>query len=158
MLKGFKPLSHSKENVSVIPQEESHPDSKIRHQFGGTDEMNTGESRRNYLRIPIVTTAHATSLGHQISAKVVVRDISVEGMGGYTNCPYEKGEIIRVKLKFTLPYNRVVGESILAEVRWSAKVDQGERYAFGFRFYDVQEKNPGLYTYLRELEDQFLTA
>lgn len=158
MVKGFEKLSCSNENISVAPMEGWRPLSKSREVFGQKDDVNTMESRRNYLRIPMVSTAHVTSHGHHIIAKVVVRDISVEGMGGYTNCPYEKGEIIRVKLKFSLSYDRVVEESVLAEVRWSTKVDQGKRYAFGFRFYDVQEKKPKLYAFLRELEDQFLTA
>ncbi len=158
MSQGLKELSHSKENVTGASIKEWSPAPKLRDRFGQTTDSNEDECYRSYLRIPIVTTAHVTSRGHHITAKVIVRDISIDGMGGYTICPYQKGEVIRVKLKFTLPQNRVVEESILAEVRWATKVDQREKVFFGFRFYDVQEKNPKLFTYLKELEDHFLTA
>ncbi len=114
--------------------------------------------RRKCLRIPAATLAHVNSEGHHVTEDVFIRDISVEGIGGYSKLPYKKGEILHIKLKLSLSEEDVIEETLAGEIRWSTQVDQGKRYAFGLRFTEIKEQNPVVFDYLKALEARYLHA
>ncbi|MFQ5587334.1 MAG: PilZ domain-containing protein [Nitrospiria bacterium] len=113
---------------------------------------------REYLKIPEVTITQKTPEGSEVTEEIRIRDISIQGIGGYATSRYQKGDRLRVTLKLVLPENNVVEEALTAEVRWATLVDQGKRYAFGLRFSEVEKKNPVVYTYLKKLEEKFMLA
>lgn len=111
------------------------------------------ENSRKHLRIPIASVAHMTPHGLQRAIDVFVRDISTFGMGGYMDCGYEKGQMLLVKLKISTSDNEVIQASIMGRIKWSRKLEEGGKYAFGLEFREMEKEHPRLYHYLKEMED-----
>ncbi|MBN4054531.1 PilZ domain-containing protein [Nitrospira defluvii] len=126
------------------------------HLKGENDRVSVEDSRK-CLRMPTTTVASMTSRGFYITTEVSVRDISVYGIGGYAVCPYLKGETVKVRLKLNKSDKEIIQGTVMGEIRWSSKVDKGERYAFGLEFFEneLERKQPELFAYIRELEEAF---
>jgi len=124
---------------------------------GDIIEAEVQQSTRRCLRIPIVSVAHLTSQGFLIKTKVFVRDLSIDGMGGYTIVPYQKGERLLVELKIALSDHDMIQGALQGRIRWSTLVDNGKRFAFGLEFEnrEMERHQPCLYRYLKELEAMF---
>ena len=111
------------------------------------------ESRRTYIRIPLVMVAEL-SLGFQDKegTDLFVRDFSVFGMGGYVNRSYRKGETVLVRIYLRTYEDEVIEESIMAQVRWCKRIKGENNLAVGLIFHEMDQRQPRLYSYLRELE------
>jgi len=59
--------------------------------------------------------------------KTFTSDISYSGMGLYSDCPAEEGQVVQILLR------HVFTDPVLAEVRWCRK-DEGDLYRMGVRF------------------------
>lgn len=109
------------------------------------------QSRRTYLRIPLAAVVEL-SLGTKENTEVFVRDLSVYGMGGYVNRAYQIGQSVLLRLKLKTSNKEVIEESIMAQVRWSKRLEGENNFAFGLIFHKMAERQTKLYHYLRDLE------
>ncbi len=114
------------------------------------------DNRRKSLRIPIVSIAHVTHQENQLTAKILIRDLSTTGLGGYINCPCQKGDRLLVDLKLTSADHEVFEARLRGEICWSTEINKGEKYAFGLVFPDMAVQHPGVYAYLLTLEKNYL--
>ncbi|MFQ5597926.1 MAG: PilZ domain-containing protein [Nitrospiria bacterium] len=119
------------------------------------------EDRRRSIRIPIATVAHITPHGLQTAAEVVVRDLSVKGMGCSADTCFQKGDMLLIKLNLNTTQGETMTESLVGRIAWISEshpqngdpVDQAYRYAFGIEFRQAKESNPQFYDYLQSLEE-----
>lgn len=72
---------------------------------------------RKPLRIPIASIAQISSHGLHREIEVFIRDISPFGLGGYMDCSFEKGEMLKVRLKLTTPRDGIIEESIMGQIK-----------------------------------------
>lgn len=119
----------------------------------GTKEM---DNRRKSLRIPVVAIASVIQEDKQSTAKILIRDLSTTGLGGYINCPCQRGDRFLVNLKLNTSDNEVVEDQLSGEICWSTEIDKGEKYAFGLVFRGMELKNTPLHHYLKTLERNYL--
>ncbi len=109
------------------------------------------QRRRTYLRIPLATVVEL-SLGTKENSEVFVRDLSIYGMGGYVDRDYQIGQSVLVRLNLTTADKEMIEESIMAQVRWSKRLEGKNNFALGLIFHEMAERQTKLYNYLRELE------
>ncbi len=109
------------------------------------------DDRRKSIRIPVATVAHITPHGLESSTKVMVRDLSTSGMGCISEHPYQKGDVLRVKIKLTTENKEAIVETLTARIAWVSEINV-QKYALGIEFHDVELKNPNLYAYVMNLE------
>lgn len=116
-------------------------------------EVKEKDDRRSALRLPVATLVHVTSSGIHITTEAVVNDVSIDGIGGFVNYPYQKGDKLLVKMKLSTPSKKVIRESLIGWIAWVSKVDGEEKYAFGLEFREMEKQQPRLYAYLQGLEE-----
>jgi hypothetical protein len=109
------------------------------------------ENRRKALRIPLITMARITPHGPQTSADAFVRDVSIEGIGVYVKGRYQQGDLLLVKVSFMVSQGETIKESLMGRVSWVKPLEEGY-LAVGIQLPDMEQKNPKLYAYIRQLE------
>jgi hypothetical protein len=109
-------------------------------------------NRRQYPRIPLVTTVHFEKEGSNQTDEAVVRTISTHGIGMYTKTSLKKGDLLLVHLSLLTDENRTVEESITGEVTWAAPEGGKGRYSVGIYFGQLDKKYPDLFAYIKRLE------
>jgi len=109
------------------------------------------KDRRISVRIPVATVAHITPHGLESSTKVIVRDLSTSGMGCISDNPYQKGDVLWVKIKLMMQNKQALVETLTGRIAWVSEIND-QKYALGVEFRDVELKNPKLYAYIMELE------
>jgi len=114
------------------------------------------DNRRESLRIPYVSTAHVIHQDTQETVKVLIRDLSRMGVGGYINCSCQRGDQFLVNLKLSTADNKILETQVMGEICWSMEIDAGGKYAFGLVFRDVELEHPRLYGFLLNLEKKYL--
>lgn len=77
------------------------------------------DNSRQSLRIPFVSIAHVIHQDTQEKTKILIRDISISGLGGYINCPCQKGEKLLVNLKLSSEDKEVVETQLSGTICWS---------------------------------------
>ncbi|MBN4054602.1 PilZ domain-containing protein [Nitrospira defluvii] len=107
--------------------------------------------RRQSIRIPVATVAYISSHGPQSTTKVMVRDLSITGMGCSAEHTYQEGDMLLVKIKLTTSNNEIIQESLTGRVAWASQL-YTKQWAFGLEFQEVEKNNPGLYKYIKNLE------
>lgn len=110
------------------------------------------ENRRKRTRIPLVTMARISPHGLQNTVDALVRDISTDGMGVYVKGPYQKGDVLLVKISVKTEEGDVVNASLHCLVAWARPVPESNQYAVGLEFHDLEKKNPALHAYIKRLE------
>lgn len=110
------------------------------------------ENRRKRTRIPLVTMARISPHGLQNAVDALVRDISVDGMGVYVKGPYQKGDVLLVKISIKTDEGEMLSESLHGLVAWAKPVPDSNQYAVGLEFHHLEKKNPALYAYIKRLE------
>lgn len=109
-------------------------------------------NRRQYPRIPLVTTARFEKEGTGQSDEAVVRTISTHGIGMYTKASLRKGDHLLIHLSLLTDENRTVEESIQGEVTWAAPEGGKGRYSVGIYCGRMEENHPRLFAYIKRLE------
>lgn len=99
-----------------------------------------------------MTIARITPHGLQNTVDASVRDLSVDGMGVCIKGPYQKGDMLLVKISLKTDEGGVISESLLGRVAWAAPLETKGQYAVGLEFHDMENKNPALYAYIKRLE------
>lgn len=110
------------------------------------------ENRRKHTRVPLVTMARITPHGLQNTIDALVRDMSAEGMGVYVKGPYQKGDLLLVKISMKTEEGEVINASLFGRVAWASLLEEPNQYAVGLEFHDLEKKNPALYAYIKRLE------
>ncbi len=110
-------------------------------------------NRRHYPRIPLVATVRFSKQGTDQKDDAVVRTISTHGMGMYTEASLRKGDSLLIDLSLSTDENQLVEESILGEVTWAAPEGGKGRYSVGVYFGQMERNHPGLYAYIKRLEE-----
>ncbi len=114
------------------------------------------ENRRKSLRIPIIGVAHVIHQDRQLTSKVLLRDLSRTGVGGYINYPCQKGDPFLINLKLTSQDNQVIEGLLTGEICWSCEINEGKKYAFGLGFHEMEIQHTKLYAYLLTLEKSYI--
>lgn len=98
------------------------------------------ENRRKQTRVPLATVARITPHGLQNTVDAQVRDISTEGMGVYIKGPYQKGDLLLVKLLIKTEEGGVLNESLYGRVAWASALEEMGQYAVGLEFHNMEKK------------------
>jgi hypothetical protein len=116
------------------------------------------DNRRKSVRVPIVSVANVThqDQGRDFTSRILLRDLSIDGLGGYINFPCQKGDCLSIHLKLSSPDSEILEAELKGIICWSTEIDQGEKYAFGLSFTEVVSQNTPLHTYLCTLEKSYL--
>ncbi|MFQ5598122.1 MAG: PilZ domain-containing protein [Nitrospiria bacterium] len=119
-------------------------------------ESNQMNHPRKTSRMPVATAAIISQRGVETTSKVLVRDLSAEGMGFYGPCPYSKGTMLLIRIKLITTTYEVIEESIIGRVVWEEKqkedLGKDKQYSFGVEFRKMEERNPRLFAYIKEFE------
>jgi len=99
-----------------------------------------------------MTVARVTPHGLQNTVDALVHDVSREGMGVYVKGPYQKGDILLVKISVKTEEGEAINESLYGRVAWATRLEPEGQYAIGLEFHDMEKKNPALYEYIKRLE------
>lgn len=110
-------------------------------------------NRRHYPRIPLVATVRFSKEGTDQKDEAVVRTISTHGMGMYTEVSLKKGDSLRIDLSLSTDENQPIEETILGEVTWAAPEGGKGRYSVGIYIGQMEKNYPGLYAYIKRLEE-----
>lgn len=110
------------------------------------------ENRRKQMRVRLMTVARITPHGLQNTVDALVRDISLDGMGVYLKGPYQKGDLLLVKISMKTEEGEVINESLYGRVAWASALEERGQYAVGLEFHNMEKKNPALYAYVKRLE------
>jgi hypothetical protein len=110
-------------------------------------------NRRQYPRIPLVTTVRFEKKGTDQKGEAAVRTISSHGVGMYTQASLKKGDHLLIHLSLLTEENQTVKESVLGEVTWAATEGGKSRYSVGVYFDRMEKDNPELYAYIKRLEE-----
>ena len=110
------------------------------------------ENRRKHPRIPLATMARISPHGLQNTVDALVRDISTDGMGVYVKGPYQKGDVLLVKVSIKTDEGEVINASLHGLVAWATPLPETNQYAVGMEFHNMEKKNPALYAYIKRLE------
>jgi len=107
---------------------------------------------RRYPRIPLSARIHFTHQGYQQWNDALVRSISTNGMGIYTEKRVQKGDRLLIAISLVTDEKESLHETILGEVTWAGTGEERKRYTAGIYFGDIEQKHPKLYAYLKRLE------
>lgn len=99
-----------------------------------------------------MTVARITPHGLQNTVDALVRDVSRKGMGVYVKGPYQKGDILLVKISVKTEEGEAINASLHGRVVWATRLEIEGQYAIGVEFHDMERKNPALYEYIKRLE------
>lgn len=110
------------------------------------------ENRRKQRRVPLLTVARITPHGLQKTVDAMIRDVSIHGMGVYVKGPYQKGDLLLVKISVKTEEGEAINESLYGRVVWATALEAAGQYAIGLEFHDMEKKNPALYAYIKRLE------
>ena len=122
------------------------------NQSNSKNDVNKYANCRSFLRVPIATVVDIKSYSHQETAKVVVREIAIGGMGCTSEHPYKKGDLLLIKLEFVTSDNEVIQAYMPGVVAWSIELDIGG-WSFGVEFRELERTQPKLYDYIKSLEN-----
>ncbi|MDC4226923.1 MAG: PilZ domain-containing protein [Candidatus Manganitrophus sp.] len=81
------------------------------------------ENRRKHTRVPLMTVARITPHGLQNTVDALVHDVSREGMGVYVKGPYQKGDILLVKISVKTEEGEAINESLYGRVAWATRLE-----------------------------------
>jgi hypothetical protein len=96
--------------------------------------------------------ARITPHGLQKTTDALIRDVSRDGMGVYVKGPYQKGDVLLVKISVKTEEGEAINESLYGRVAWATRLETEGQYAIGLEFHDMENKNPALYAYIQRLE------
>ncbi len=112
------------------------------------------EDRRRHPRIPFVMMVQATRNGTQKTSEAFVRDICTHGIGRYTDEAYEKGDVLLIDISLEDENKEQIRESILGDVVWVERLQEGSKYAVRIRFDGMDTEKSKLYEHIRRLEQR----
>ncbi|MBI3804634.1 MAG: PilZ domain-containing protein [Nitrospirae bacterium] len=110
------------------------------------------QNRRTRARVPVISIARLTPQGVQSKQYVLVRDISTEGLGIYSQEKYQKGDLVLIELTLTHE-NEKINESIPGEVVWTQPLPDKVHYAVGIRIDSMELEKPKLYEQIKLIEE-----
>ncbi|MFQ5597047.1 MAG: PilZ domain-containing protein [Nitrospiria bacterium] len=118
------------------------------------------KNRRKSPRFQIAKMAKITRQGLREWSEVLIRDLSINGMGCSGDRYFKKEDLVCVTVKLPTETEGLIEESLTGKIAWVAQFEEEKEreFAFGIEFSDMDRQNPKLFTYLNKLGERLFTA
>ncbi|MBI3803709.1 MAG: PilZ domain-containing protein [Nitrospirae bacterium] len=111
------------------------------------------EDKRDGLRVPFAPIAIITRVNKNVSHAVRVRDLSIKGIGIYSNDVFQKDEQLLVELALPGEQDAEI-LMIPGEVAWLETLQGVTQYLIGIKFHLIPEFKEKLQSYIHSIEER----